>query len=351
MKTNLAKKLIQLILFLGIGIFFIWISIKDLTTADLNIIKESAKTIMSPRPFLLIMLSIVVMAFGHYIRGLRSVMLINPLGYKLRKSTAFYAVMVSYLANLAFPRLGEVLRCSFLQRYDNVPFQKSLGTIVTERVIDLIIWILLMILAIALNTSVLSELVVNQTTGETMGLWFTNKFDGMIQNYTLIFLGVFAVLITAVLYFTRHKWMKITFFAKLGNLAKGVWQGLISIKDLQNPLLFVVYTLLIWVTYFLGAYILFFAFDFLSGLGFLPALSILAFGTIGFMVAQGGLGAYPLLVAGIFVIYGVEYTQGLAAGWIGWSAQTIMILIVGFTSLILAALLNKQKVENKEHHE
>lgn len=348
MNKKSITKIFQLILFLGIGVFFIWLSIKDLSTEDMQIIKESAKTIMSPRPFLLMMLSIVVMALGHYFRGLRSVMLINPLGHKLRRSTSFYAVMVGYLANLAFPRLGEVLRCTFLQRYDNVPFQKSLGTIVTERVIDLFIWVLLMILAIALNTSVLSELIVDQTTNETMGLWISNKFNGMIQNYTLILIGIFALMGSVVLYFTRHKWMKIKFFAKIGHLIKGVWQGLISIKDLKNPFLFVVYTILIWTAYFLGAYILFFAFDFLSGLGFLPALSILAFGSIGFMVAQGGLGAYPLLVAGIFVMYGVDYTQGLAAAWIGWSAQTVMILVVGFASLVLAALLNKQKVE---HHE
>ncbi len=348
MNKKSITKIFQLILFLGIGVFFIWLSVKDLSSEDMQIIKESARTIMSPQPFMLVILSIVVMALGHYFRGLRSVMLINPLGYKLRKSTAFYAVMVSYLANLAFPRLGEVLRCSFLQRYDHVPFQKSLGTIVTERVIDLIIWIVLMILAIALNTSVLSELVVDHSTGETMGVWINHKFQSMIQNYTLIGIGLVALVIGLVLYFTRQQWMKIKFFAKLGNLAKGVWQGLISIKDLENPILFVVYTLLIWTTYFLGAFILFFAFDFLSGLGFLPALSILAFGTIGFMVAQGGLGAYPLLVAGIFVIYGVDYTQGLAAAWIGWSAQTVMILVVGFASLVLAALLNKQKVE---HHE
>lgn len=351
MKKDIFKKLLQLVLFLGLGVFFIWISVKDLTPCDIQIIIESAKTVISPRPFSLLLLSIVVMALGHYFRGLRSVMLIQPLGHNLRKSTSFYAVMVGYLANLAFPRLGEVLRCTFLQRYDNVPFQKSLGTIVTERVIDLFMWVVLMFLAIVLNTSVLSKLVVDQNSGETMGLWLTNKFSGMLQNYMLISFGILFLGIGILLYFSRHKWMKVKFFAKLGHLASGVWQGLISIKDLKQPVLFVVYTLLIWTSYFLGAYILFFAFDFLSGLGFLPALSILAFGTIGFMVAQGGLGAYPLLVAGIFVIYGVDYTQGLAAAWVGWSAQTVMIIVVGFASLVLAALQKKQIIEKEPDHE
>ena len=341
MNKKWIKQLLQLVLFLGIGIFFIWISIKDLTPEDTKMIKESSLGIFKLRPFLFVMLSILVMSLGHYCRGLRSVMLIKPLGHDLRKSTSFYAVMVGYLANLAFPRLGEVLRCTFIQRYDNVPFQKTLGTIVTERVIDLVIWAVLMVLAIALNTSVLSELVIDQSTGETLGLWMSNKFSSMIHNYTLIILGVVVVGIGILLYFTRHRWMKVKFFAKIGHLIKGVWQGLISIKDLKNPVLFIFYTLCIWTSFFLGSYIMFFAFDFLGGLGFTPALSVLAFGSIAFMIAQGGLGAYPLLVAEIFVLYGVNYNQGLAAAWIGWSAQTVMVLVLGFASLILAAFLNK----------
>lgn len=342
MNKKWIKQLLQLVLFLGIGVFFVWLSIKDLTPEDTKMIKESSLGIFKLRPFLFIMLSIVVMSLGHYCRGLRSVMLIKPLGYELRKSTSFYAVMVGYLANLAFPRLGEVLRCTFIQRYDNVPFQKTLGTIVTERVIDLLIWGVLLVIAIALNTSVLSELVIDQSTGETLGLWLSNKFTSMIHNYTLIILGVVVVGMGIALYFTRHRWMKVKFFAKIGHLFKGVWQGLISIKDLENPVLFIFYTLCIWTAFFLGSYIIFFAFDFLSGLGFTPALSILAFGSIAFMVAQGGLGAYPLLAAEIFVLYGVNYNQGLAAAWIGWSAQTIMVLVLGFASLILAAFLNKK---------
>ena len=346
MNKKWIKQLLQLVLFLGIGVFFIWLSIKDLTPEDTKMIKESSLQVFKLRPFLFIMLSILVMSLGHYCRGLRSVMLIKPLGYELRKSTSFYAVMVGYLANLAFPRLGEVLRCTFIQRYDNVPFQKTLGTIVTERVIDLLIWGELLVIAIALNTSVLSELVIDQTTGETMGLWISHKFSSMIHNYSLIILGVVVVVIGIALYFTRHRWMKVKFFAKIGHLIKGVWQGLISIKDLENPFLFIFYTLCIWIAFFLGSYIIFFAFDFLSGLGFTPALSILAFGSIAFMIAQGGLGAYPLLAAEIFVLYGVNYNQGLAAAWIGWSAQTIMVLVLGFASLILAAFLNKKnKVE------
>jgi hypothetical protein len=124
----------------------------------------------------------------------------------------------------------------------------------------------------------------------------------------------------------------------------GLWQGLISIKDLKQPYLFIIYTVAIWLFYFLGTFLCFFAFDFLQPLGPMPAFVVLVAGSIGFMATQGGLGAYPLVVAGILVLYNVEYAQGLAAGWIGWSAQTLMILIVGLAVLILASFL---KVEDR----
>ena len=342
------KKIIQFVLFLGLGFFFVWLSVKNLTPSDIEIIRQSARSVLAPKPFFLVILSITVMALGHYFRALRSIMLINPLGYQLRKSTSFYAVMVSYLANLAFPRLGEVLRPTFIQRYDNVPFSKALGTIVTERVIDMIMFVLIMILAIVLNSSMLSELIVNQATGETLKEWMINKMQGTLLNGTLIALGLGTVAIILLAYFYREKLKKIPFFAKIGRFVKGAIQGLISIKDMDRPFLFVVYTLLIWVTYFLGAYILFFAFDFLSGLGLMAGLSVLAFGSIGFMIAQGGLGAYPLIVAGIFVLYGVKYEEGLAAAWVGWSAQTIMIIVVGFVSLLLASLQNRKTKTNQD---
>ena len=123
----------------------------------------------------------------------------------------------------------------------------------------------------------------------------------------------------------------------------GIWQGLISVKDLQHPFLFIFYTLMIWICFFFGTYFCFFAFDFLQGLGVMPAFAVLTFGAIGFMIAQGGLGAYPLIVAGVMVLYGVDYYAALGAGWVGWSVQTVMVITFGVASLILASLTNRKE--------
>jgi len=350
----MKKKYIQLLIFLGLGIFFIWFSVKDLTPEDVEIIKDSTTDIFNPTSLFFIFISMTCGAFAHYFRAMRNILLIDPLGYRVRKATAFYSVMTCYLANLAIPRLGEVLRCTFLQRYDKVPFQKSFGTVVVERVIDLIIFVALFVLIIFLNKGLLSELVISKQEGTTLGIWIDDKWK-WVWSIKFIVLGALIAGFLVLFLVRRYKQrvnQQSKIFGKIKSIAVGLWQGLVSIKDLQHPYLFVVYTLAIWVFYYLGVYLCFFAFNFLQGLGAMPAFVVLVVGAIGFMIAQGGLGAYPLIVAGIVAVFLKEngivfekgFAQGLAAGWIGWTAQTIMILIVGFASLILASFL---KVENR----
>ncbi|MDL2296983.1 flippase-like domain-containing protein [Bacteroidales bacterium OttesenSCG-928-E04] len=342
-KGALLKNILQLLLFIGLGVFFVWLSFRGIEEKDWIAIKESLAGINNPRSWIFLTFSLLSGAIAHFFRAMRSILLIDPLGYKVRASMSFYAVMVCYLGNLAFPRLGEILRCTFLQRYEKVPFQKSLGTIVAERALDVVIWLPLFLLVIIMNTSLLSDLVVDKATGQTLGMSLENTMMSMLTNVKM-YIAIAAVVIAAiVIYLTRKKWMKVPFFVKVKDVLVGIWQGLISIKDVKKPWLFILYTALIWVFYFLGTYLCFFAFDFLAHLGPAPAFSVLIFGTIGFMIAQGGIGAYPLIVAGILVLYNIDYAPALAAGWVGWSVQTAMIIIFGLASLILASLTKRKE--------
>ena len=343
----MVKKIIQLVLFLGLGIFFVWFSVKDLTSEDIEIIKVSAKGVLNPQSLFFLFLSMAFGATAHYFRALRNILLIDPLGYHVRRTTAFYSIMTCYLANLAVPRLGEVLRCTLIQRYDQVPFQKSFGTVVVDRVFDLLVFGMLFLLVIFLNKHLLSKLVINEE-GVTLGVWVNEKLM-MLWSMKYIIAGVIIGLVV-ILLIVRHIKIKRTnkreskIVGKIKNIAAGLWQGLISVKDLKQPYLFIIYTVAIWVFYYLGIYSCFFAFDFLQGFGFMPAFVVMIVGTIGFIIAQAGLGAYPLIVAGVLALYGVDYAQGLAAGWIGWTAQQLMVLVVGVASLILASFL---KVEDR----
>jgi uncharacterized membrane protein YbhN (UPF0104 family) len=356
----MIKKLIQLLIFLGLGIFFIWFSVKDLKPDDVEIIKQSAKGVLNAQSLLFIFISIICGITAHYLRALRNILLIDPLGYKVRKTTMFYSVMTCYLANLAIPRLGEVLRCTFLQRYDKVPFQKSFGTVVVERALDFLIFVLLFILIIFLNQGLLSDLVINTQKefafncffcGEaiytqkeiTLGAWIEAKWMA-IWAMKYLLLGAIIGLVIAFIIFKKISKRQSKMIEFIKKIVIGLWQSLISIKDLQHPYWFVFYTIGIWVFYYLGVFLCFDAFDFLQHLGPMPAFIVLVVGAIGFMVAQGGLGAYPLIVAGILALYNIDYAQGLAAGWIGWGAQTLMILVVGVATLVLASFL---KVEDR----
>jgi len=352
----MVKKIIQLFFFLGLGIFFIWFSFYDihgnkrLTAEDIETVKNSISGILNAKSLLFIFISILCGVMAHYFRALRNILLIDPLGYRVRKTTVFYSIMMMYLANLAIPRLGEVMRCTFIQRYDKVPFQKTFGTVIAERSLDFIIFILLFVLIICLNTGLLSDLIVNKQKGITLGMRIEELWTAIWASKIIILICALIVVIVTVLIVKINK-RKITptntskFIGIFKRLITGLWQGLISVKDLKHPYFFIIHTIAIWICYFLGTYFCFFAFDFLRGLGPFPAFVVLVVGSIGFMAAQGGLGAYPLIVAGILVLYGVDYAQGLAAGWIGWTAQTIMILVVGFAVLILSSFL---KIENRK---
>ncbi|MCQ2283929.1 MAG: flippase-like domain-containing protein [Bacteroidales bacterium] len=348
-KRNALKTIIQLVIFVGLGVFFIWFSLRSLNRDDIQMIFKSMATIQNPFSWTMIGLAALMVLIADVIRAQRARLLLEPMNYKVRFPMAFYSVMVCYLANLALPRLGEVLRCSFLQRFEGVPFQKSLGTVVTERAVDVLCWLVILFVAIACNTSLLTNLIVDRETQMSVGMWLEQKGLSVIGNgFIYILMGLIA-LFFLLAYWTRNWWGKIPFCVKIKDFIVGIWQGIIAIKDLEHPWQFVILTLLLWITYFLGNYFCFFAIPYLNGIGPGAAFTVLAFSTIAFMISQGGLGSYPLFVAGILVLYGVQYTQGLAAGWIGWLMQTAVVLVVGFLSLILASFHQKNITASKEN--
>lgn len=343
-KTNLKKTIIQLVIFVGLGIFFIWFSLRSLNKEDIQMIFDSIAAINNPFSWMMIGLAALMVLISDVIRALRARLLLKPMHYEVRFSMAFYSVMVCYLANLALPRLGEVLRCSFLQRFEGVPFQKSLGTVVTERAVDVVCWLVILFVAIGCNTALLSNVIVDQESQLSLGMWMEQKGLSVIGNYFVYLLIAAIALFCLLIYVTRKWWSKFSFCLKIRDFVVGIWQGIISIKDMEKPWQFVLLTVMLWVVYFLGNYFCFFALPFLRDAGPGAAFTVLAFSTIAFMVSQGGLGSYPLFVAGILVLYGVQYTQGLAAGWIGWIMQTVVVLIVGFLSLVLASFYHKKRV-------
>lgn len=339
---DILIKALKFILFFGVGVFFVWISVRKLSPEDVAHLKDSARQVTKGTAWVFLFLAYLVGAISNYIRALRQRQLLQPLGYETRRSMVFYSVMVCYLANYVFPRLGEVLRCSFLQRYEKVPFDKSLGTVVTERAVDFIIMMMIIITAFLINTGLMDKLHIGDSTMREV---LSSKADGMAHNYTLyIILGVLVLLIVAII-LTRKWWSKVKLFVKIKDFFVGIWQGLISIKDVRRPWLFIFYSLLIWVLWVLETVFCFQAFDYLSEYTFVMMFTVFAMGNIGFLIGPGGIGTYPLIVAAMIVLYsGSEfYAPGLATGWIAWAVQTIQVLTLGLFSLAATAFMKRKE--------
>lgn len=341
---DIVTKTIRFILFFGIGILCIYLCVKGLTAEQIQEMKQSALLALQGNGWLFLALAFAAGVLSDYVRALRNRQLLQPLGYNVRRSSAFFSVMVCYITNLALPRVGEVLRCSFLHGYERVPFQKTLGTVVTERAVDIIFLLAVLFSAIALNTGILSRMVVDEQ-GTTLGEKFNAFFSGFFSNthlYMLIAIGLAIVFIVVMAYLFRNKLGEFSSWRKIKEFFGGMWQGLISIKDLEQQWLFWTYSLLIWILYFAEALFCCQAFPFLDGLEILAVYTVFAMGNIGFVIAPGGIGSYALIVGYSLMLYNVPMTQGLAVGWVAWAVQTVMVLFVGTIALIAAGVMKRK---------
>jgi hypothetical protein len=255
----------------------------------------------------------------------------EPMGYKPTLKTTFYAVMVGYFANLAFPRLGEVTRCGILAKYENIPFNKGFGTVITERAFDMIIFFLLFLLMILTQIGTIHDYLDRNVYPQLQG-----KITNPLSDPKVIWGLILFLVITGVVFFLfRKRIVHSKLFEKGKHLVLGFWDGLKSLALIRKPFLFLFYTIAIWTLYFFMLYLCFFCFPATSGLGFGAGLSALVLGSIGIMITPGGIGLYPAIIQETLLLYGVANTTGLALGWIAWTAQTVMILVVGGLSLLL----------------
>jgi glycosyltransferase 2 family protein len=332
-RTNRVTTFIKFVLFLGLGIFIIWLSLRGLTPDERIQILHSFRI----ANYNWVILTIALGITSHVLRALRWMLFFEPMGYYPSLKNTFFAVMVGYFANMAFPRLGEVTRCGILARYEKIPFNKSFGTVITERAIDMIIFIFLFFLMIV-------------TQAGTIGCYLNaniypklaEKFQNPIFSRVFILLAMALVVVfISLVYLLRKRIADSAVFHKIMNLINGFWLGLKSLSQINKPGLFIFYSLAIWILYFFMLYVCFFCFADTGSLSPGAGLSGLVLGSVGIMITPGGIGLYPAIIQETMLLYGIVRTTGLALGWISWTAQTTMILVTGGISLILLSF-NKQ---------
>jgi len=277
------------------------------------------------------------MVFGitaQLFRGLRWQQSLEPLGEHARKSTCIHGVFLSYASSLIIPRIGEVMRCGVLSRYDKVSFAKSIGTVVTERIIDSLL--ILLIVAIVIISQFGQFMVFFAKTGTNL-----SHFFGQFTLTGYIVTGICLVITVIFLYWV---WKKMSSYVHFRKIVNDILSGIKSIKSVRRKWLFVAYTLGIWVSYFLHFYITFYCFSFTENLGITIALVAFIVGSIAVIVpTPNGLGPWHFAVKTILVLYGVSAVNGETFVLIVHTLQTALIPVLGLFSLICLGLRKVEK--------
>lgn len=336
--SSRVSTIIKFILFLGLGILIIWLSLRGLTAEERGQILHSFKI----ANYNWVILTIFLGIFSHILRALRWKLLLEPLNHHPSLKNTFFAVMIGYFANLAFPRLGEVTRCGILAKYEKIPFNKSFGTVITERAIDMILFVSLFFLMIFSQAGSIGHYLETNIYPK-----LTQKFQNPAANMMMI--GATAAFVIAgalVLFYFRKRIASSSLFQKIFSIIKGFWDGLKSLSLIRKPGLFLFYSVTIWVLYFFMLFFTFYCFAETSSLSFGSGLSALVLGSVGIMITPGGIGLYPAIIQETLFLYGVSKPLGLALGWIAWTAQTGMILVAGGLSLLLLSFSKTNNAKN-----
>jgi hypothetical protein len=311
-----TKKAIKIVLPLLLALFFGWYTFSRIPISEIIPYFESAN-------YNWIILGVFCGLLSHLSRAYRWKYQLEPMGYTLRLPNSIMAVFITYLANYGIPRSGEVLRAAVLTNYENVPFEKGFGTIIAERVADFVV--LLGIIAI------------------TLFLQFDFIYNILIETFQptkliiggLVALGVFAFLF---IYIKRSK-SKIAL--KIKHFLRGLLEGILSIFKMKHKWAFIFHTLFIWGMYLLMFYISTFA---IAELDNIPVGAVLiAFIAASFTIAatNGGIVVYPLAIVAAFSIFNIPEAPSLAFGWIIWSAQSFLIIILGSLSFVFLPIYNR----------
>ena len=276
-------------------------------------------------------LSLLFGIFSHVLRGWRWLLTLAPLGYFPRCDNCVYSIFIAYAANLVLPRVGEVSRCAVLDRYDNVPFAQSLGTVVTERLIDTVMVLLITLVAVLLQWNVFCSFLQSSCNG-------FGSFDVLSSMGGTAVVAVSAAAFALLLFVVVRKlsvWSKIrSFFAHF-------IEGMCSLAKMKKGWLFLLETVGIWFCYFMQFYLCFFCFGFTHSLSLAAGLLLFVAGSIAVVVpTPNGAGPWHYVIIGIMVIYGLSTTDASLFALIVHSSQTLLVALLGIVGVVMLQIKN-----------
>lgn len=303
-----------------LGIFLIWLYIRQFTTEQIDQIITNIKN----ANYYWIFLSLFFGILSHLSRAYRWHFMLEPLGYKPRFANSVMAVLIAYLLNLVIPRSGEVARAAAMTKYENIPFEKAFGTIVAERISDIIMLLLILSIVFFYQTDLIISYFSNTNP--------TNKI--ILISLLVVFLFFFLKFI---------KQSKNPFVLKIHQFIKGLIEGVASILKMKNKWAFIFHTFFIWIMYIAMFWAVTFTIPQTAHLSFEAILVGFIAGAIAMSITNGGFGAYPVFVASALSLYGVPKEAGASFGLLMWISQTIMVLVFGGLSFVFLPIYNNSK--------
>lgn len=289
-----------------------------------------------------VILSVLVGFISHIFRSLRWQILIEPLGQKPSLKNTLSALMVGYLANLAFPRMGEITRCLSLRKTNGLPFESLVGTVIVERALDVVVMVILFVIVFFARINFFGNFLWNDVV-----VPLGTKVKGLFTISPIIPVAAVLALVVGIILIRRNVFGN-KFKQKITSLFWGVVDGLKSVFRTKQRMTFVLYTVLIWFCYWLMTWLIFFATDATSHLSTIDGLFLLVVGSLGMAApVQGGFGAFHIIIAMALGIYGISWEQGLVYATISHESQVLLIIIAGVASMIV--LFFQRKNTNLQH--
>ena len=322
-----TSKTLWYVVFLTLGVALLWFSFRNIDLSQLWTDIKSAK-------YSWMLLSLACLAISLYFRALRWNIQIEALGYKTRASSTYAAVLIAYLANCIFPRLGEVVRCSVLKRKENIPFDKTLGSVISERIIDLSVLFMLAFLVIVFQWKLLGSLVTS---------WMVPLLNRLKDN---ILLGIIAIVVMILGFYA------IIVLCRRNKKIAAVWHGFIdgikSVVTMREKWRFLLYTFLVWGFYVLMTWLPFYMLTETSQLGVVEGITLLGIATLGIVApVPGGIGTYHFIAITLLSgFYGISEQVAGSFAAINHGSQMIFYLITGVLAYVVMFFFDKRQSIN-----
>ena len=318
---NTKKINLKNLLPIFIGLFCIYYSFKNISFSDF-------KDYFTKINYLWVFAGIFLGALSHISRSYRWKFLIEPLGHKLGFINSVLTVFSAYLINYTIPRAGDIARGTMISKYEKIPFEKAIGTIVAERAVDVLSILIIILLGLIIEFERISEKLIS----------FIAKTDLSTLFWALFFFIVFL----ATLYFIIKRFK---FYTKIKLFVNGLIDGVTVIFKMKKRNQFIFHSIFIWLMYVLMFYVTSKAFVELHEVSFFQLTISFTLAALSIMFSNGGIGIYPLAVEESLGWYGIQSTTGLAFGWVMWLSQTLMVVIFGGLSLFILPFINRSKNE------